>query len=74
MLPLEPDVEQTSNPYAVSSYAQEEARARESWALLSPQEQFAFLVEIGIYTADGKLHPNYDHRPEAEGPKHAETK
>ena len=67
-------MEHTSNPYAVSPYAEDEAGARASWARLSPQEQFAFLVEIGIYTADGQLHPNYDHRPDGERPKHAEAK
>lgn len=54
------------NPYAVDPYAEHEAAVRARWASLSLQEQFAFLVEIGIYTADGKLHPNYDHRPENE--------
>jgi len=67
-------VEQPSNPYAVNPHAEHEAATRARWASLSPQEQFAFLVEIGIYTADGKLHPNYDHRPEPAGSKHAEAK
>jgi hypothetical protein len=58
----------------VSPYADDEAGARESWARLSPQEQFAFLVEIGIYTADGQLHPNYDHRPANERSTDAEAK
>lgn len=32
---------------------------------MSAEEQTAFLVEIGILTPDLKLHPNYDHRPDA---------
>lgn len=67
-------MEQPSNPYAVNPHAEHEAATRARWASLSSQEQFAFLVEIGIYTADGQLHPNYDHRPDAECPMHAEAK
>lgn len=55
------------NPFAVNPHADAHARTRAWWAKLSPEEQFAFLVEIGIYTADGALHPNYDHRPESDG-------
>ena len=65
---------QPTNPYADPQIAADSAAVRARWASLSPQEQFAFLVEIGIYTADGKLHPNYDHRPETAGPKHAAAK
>ncbi|GDX80231.1 hypothetical protein LBMAG42_20420 [Deltaproteobacteria bacterium] len=67
-------MEQPSNPYAVSPYAEDEAFARESCAPLSPQEPFALLVEIGSYTADGELHPNYDHRLEAERAKDTDAK
>ncbi len=67
-------MDQPSNPYAVNPYAEHEARTRAWWAGLTLAEQSAFLVEIGIYTADGKLHPNYDHRPETAGSKHAEAK
>ncbi len=69
MLSTEPDIEPPANPFAVNPHAEVEERARASWAKLTPEEQFAFLVEIGIYTADGRLHPNYDHRPEGERPE-----
>lgn len=57
---------QPTNPYADLQTAADSAAVRARWASLSSQERFAFLVEIGIYTADGQLHPNYDHRPENE--------
>jgi hypothetical protein len=56
-------MDQHSNPFAVNPYEEHEARTRAWWAGLTLEEQSAFLVEIGIYTADGKLHPNYDHHP-----------
>jgi hypothetical protein len=58
-------MERTSNPYSHDPYAEDEAFARARWAALSADEQTAFLVKIGILTPDLKLHPNYDHRPEA---------
>jgi hypothetical protein len=65
---------QPTNPYADPQTAADSAAVRARWASLSSQERFAFLVEIGIYTADGQLHPNYDHRPESEGASRAEAK
>ena len=48
----------------IDPYAEHEAKTRQWWASLSVDEQWAFVQEIGIVGPDGKLTPEYDHRPE----------
>ncbi len=58
-------MDRPQNPYSHNPYAEDEAFVRARWAAMSAEEQTEFLIEIGILTPDLKLHPNYDHRPDA---------
>ena len=48
------------NPYTPTDLIAASDRALDAWDRLTPEEKRAAFVKMGLITADGTLHPDYD--------------